>query len=152
MCQYCETKQFRRKIVNPPLCLSYPLHLTIPGFNETLKVFPAIFCGTVTKKIFRRKSFIHPLCLKKIFTAESNETIKHSPKKLFGPVRQKIFDGKLFYSPLLSIKVFDTRIYWKNKGLPYENFRLCETQKVRRKIFIHHIILKVSPYLKVMKH
>ncbi len=106
MFRYCETKNFRRKIlILPPPLLSINffaagnfLKHSTEGF--TYKIFR--HCET---KNFRRKILILPPPPSYPYTFSLPETFwntaqKGSPTKFFGTVGQKIFDGKSWYSPL----------------------------------------------------
>ena len=64
---------------------------------------------------------------------ENNATVNDSSTKFFGTVRQKLFDGISYYSPPPSYpNFFATGNEGNNKGFPYEIFRHCETENVRR--------------------
>ena len=146
MFRYCETKNFRRKIlILPPPLLSINffaagnfLKHSTEGF--TYKIFR--HCET---KNFRRKILILPLppLIHTLFRYRKLSETQHRRVHLqnFSALWDKKFSTENLDtppSPLLSIHFFATGNFLKHstEGFTYKIFRHCETKNFRRKILI----------------
>ena len=107
--RHCETKNFRRKIVIPPIMHKI---FRYPKFSETLKGCPRNFFGTVRQKIFDGKTWYPLVCIKFFDTPNF---LKHwrDAHEIFRHCETKIFRLKIVICPLLSINFFR---YQKTSG------------------------------------
>ena len=141
--RHCETKNFRRKIVIPPIMHKI---FRYPKFSETLKGWPRNFSALWDQKFSMEKRdtpyYAWNFSIPQVFW-----NIEGMPTKFFGTVRPKIVDGKTWY-PLLCIKFFNTPNFLKHWRDAHEIFRHCETKNCRRKNVIPPIMHKIFQYPK----
>ena len=131
---HCETKNFRRKIVIPPIMYKI---FRCPKFSETLKGCPRNFSALWDIKISTENGDMPPLIHKFFSIPEifwKTDGLLYKAFR-FGPVRQKISTKSWcppFYAWKFSIKEF----FWKTKVFSNEIFWYSETKTFRRKIVI----------------
>ena len=130
--RHCETKFFRRKILIPPP--SYPNFFATGNYCNS-KGFPYGKFPHCETKTFRRKILILPPLIQTFSIPETNATVKDSPTD-FSALSDKIFSTENIDTPPFYPNFFDTRRKCNIKGLPYGNFRHCETKNFRQKIVI----------------
>ena len=136
--RYCETKQFRQKIVMPAPSL-IPNIFRYQKFCETQKGSPTNFFGTVRQKIFEGKSWYFPFSLIfKLFRYQKFSETQHRrvPLRNVSVLWDKNFSTQNRDITLWSIRFFDTRNHWHPKGFPYKICRHCERKKFRQKFVI----------------
>ena len=116
--RHCETKNFRRKLVIPPIMHKI---FRYPKFSETLKGSPWNFSALWDKKFSTENLDTPPPLVQTFSIPEIIATVKDSPTEIFGTVRQKKSTENRDIT-LWSIKFFDPRINETLKDSPLLNF------------------------------
>ena len=115
MIRYCETKQFRRKIVKTTPSL-IPNNFRYPKLFETQKGSFTKWFGTARHKLLTKNRDTPSLPYPQHFSkTEINETLKDSSTKVYGTVRQKKWWEIVILPPsCVGKKNFNTRNFLKD--------------------------------------
>ena len=123
MFRYCETKQFRRKIVilPPSSSPSYPYFSPPENFWNTAQVRVPLRSFSVLRD--KKSWYSLPLPLLSIKFFDTINFVKHRrvPLRRFSVLWDNKFSIENRDSPLVGIKYFDTRNFLKHRRVPLLN-------------------------------
>ena len=125
--RHCETKNFRRKLVIPPIMHKI---FRYPKFWDTLKGCLRNFSALWDKKISTENRDMPPLIHNFFFDTRNfpeNRRV-HLQSFSFRSCETKSSDKAVMPPPLLCMKIFDKNFFWNTKVFSNEMFRYSETK------------------------